>query len=314
MLERKIDKYLQNWLENKKNRKPLIIKGARQVGKTTTIKSFANSNFKAKKIMYLDLQNNNLAYQYLSDENIDTDIFINALKTIFNMNVDDSCILIIDEIQRLPHLETLLKPLHEQYSWLPIIAAGSLVDLILHNATNSKPVGKVQTIYMYPLDFEEFCLNTGESYCLNLIKKHIIKDKFNTTNYHLGPINAITHDKMNRHYYNYIVVGGMPEAVVKFSENKIDYFEIKKNLLEDYRKDISKFFDNKEVIKIRSIYDSIYKQLIKSNTRFNFKELQLEGIKKVDRYSRVASPIDTLILSNMVGKVNYLYSNYILTT
>ncbi len=299
MLERKISRYLEEWLANIDNRKPLFIKGARQVGKSTTIKLFAKKNFKKNKIIYLDLQNNMEAYKYVKDTDIDAETFINALETIFRIKIDDSCILIIDEIQRLPHLETLLKPLSEQYSGLPIIASGSLIDLILHNATNSKPVGKIETIYMYPLNFEEFCLNTKYNYYLKIIKTHIKNENFNS-------IDKIVHDKMNEHYYNYLIVGGMPEAVMSFSEGKINYTKIKENLLDDYRDDISKFFDVRENNKIRSIYDSIFKQLIKGNTRFQFKSLNLDNIKKVDRYSRIKNSTNSLILSNMIGMVNYI--------
>ena len=200
-MERQAMQYLNNW-KDKKNRKPIIIKGARQVGKTWLMKEFGKSNF--KQTAYINFESSSFL-KNLFVENFDIKRIISAIgiETGLQINARET-LIILDEIQEADGGITALKYFYENAPEYYIIAAGSLLGISLHKHT-SFPVGKVDFIDLYPLNFEEFLLARGEQQLLTLIST---KDWELVKQFKLKYINLL------RQYY---YVGGMPEAVLYFS-------------------------------------------------------------------------------------------------
>ncbi len=253
-MERKAIIQLYQWKE-KKDRKPLIIEGARQVGKTWLMKEFGRVAY--KNTVYINFERNEQMGAIFSG-NIAPRRVIEDIELFTGQKIDaEQTLLIFDEIQETPRALTSLKYFYEEAPEYHIVAAGSLLGIALHQGT-SFPVGKVDFLKLYPLSFQEFLSAvTGEQYA-KLLKNGeferitIFKDVY---------INAL------KQYY---FVGGMPEAVLSFSEEK-DYEkvrEIQTRILDAYEQDFSKHAPNEIVPKIRMVWNSIPSQLSKENKKF----------------------------------------------
>ncbi len=258
---------LKKW-KNKKSRKPLIIEGARQVGKTWLMKEFGKTEY--ADYIYINFDSNKqmgeLFSQDLNISRIITGIEIYAEKKIDPENT----LLIFDEIQEVPKALTSLKYFYEENPEYHIVCAGSLLGIALHQGT-SFPVGKVDFLKLYPLSYKEFLIATGNIRYAELIDK--------------GEFELITSfkdayiDSLKQYYF----VGGMPEAVLCFSENK-DFGEVRaiqERILFAYEQDFSKHAPNDIVPKIRMIWNSIPSQLAKENKKFIY-GLVREGARAKD--------------------------------
>lgn len=245
---------LINW-KNKKNRKPLIIRGARQVGKTWLMKEFGKENY--SKVVYINFDNNE-RMKNLFDGSLEIERIVTGIELYAGHKIDvDNTLLIFDEIQEVPKALTSLKYFNEDAPHYQIVCAGSLLDVALHNGT-SFPVGKVEFMDLYPLSFFEFTMALGKTPHVTLLQN---KD--------FEMASAFKQDYIDLLKY-YYYVGGMPEVVMSFTENKDfnEVREIQQEILSAYEQDFSKHAPNETVPRIRMLWNSIPGQLAKENKKF----------------------------------------------
>lgn len=245
---------LYKW-KNSKRRKPLIIEGARQVGKTWLMKEFGEQAY--ADTVYINFDSNSRMADLFSAD-LDTDRLIMGLELYAGRKINpDNTLLIFDEVQEVPKALASLKYFYENAPQYHIVCAGSLLGIALHQGT-SFPVGKVDFLKLYPLSFSEFLMATGNERFAELLKK---QDYEMITSFKQTYIDAL------KHYY---FVGGMPEAVQSFAESK-DFNEVRaiqKRILAAYEQDFSKHAPNEIVPKIRMLWNSIPSQLARENKKF----------------------------------------------
>ncbi len=241
--------------KNSSSRKPLILRGARQTGKTWLMKEFGRSHY--AQTVYLNFEKNKrLSTLFTGDFNIKR--IIVALQAESGLTINESDTLIIfDEIQAVPEAITSLKYFQEDAPGYHIMAAGSLLGLAMH-AGISFPVGKVTFMDLHPLTFYEFLDATGEKALKEILQKG---DWELVTTFKSGYI-----ERIRQYYY----VGGMPEAVAKFADNQnfVEVREIQKQILETYEHDFSKYAPADIVPRIRMLWNSVPAQLAKENRKF----------------------------------------------
>jgi predicted AAA+ superfamily ATPase len=253
--------------KNKKDSKPLLIRGARQVGKTWLMKEFGEKAF--DKTVYISFDNNNVMKELFST-NLDIKRIITGIELYAGHKINPvNTLLIFDEIQEVPKALTSLKYFNENAPEYRIIAAGSLLGVALHRGT-SFPVGKVEFLDLYPMNFPEFLMALGYESHAEILNQ---KDFKMVTTFKEKYI------EMLKYYY---YVGGMPEAVLHFSENKDfnEVREIQRHILEAYEQDFSKHAPNEVVPRIRMLWNSIPTQLAKENKKFIY------GLIKEDARAR----------------------------
>ena len=247
-------KDLNNWKDGK-HRKPLIIRGARQVGKTWIMKEFGKTHY--EKVAYINFDNNE-RMESLFSGNFDISRIITALQIESGVKIEcNNTLIIFDEVQEVPRALTSLKYFCENAPQYHIIAAGSLLGVALHPGT-SFPVGKVDFMDLYPLNFIEFLNATGNENLASLLSA---KDFELITSFKGKYI-----DLLKQYYY----IGGMPEVVSNFIETQ-DYTtvrEVQNRLLMAYEQDFSKHAPNETVPRIRMLWTSIPAQLAKENRKF----------------------------------------------
>ena len=245
---------LYKW-KNSKRRKPLIIEGARQVGKTWLMKEFGKQAY--ADTVYINFDSNSRMANLFSAD-LDTDRLIMGLELYAGRKINpDNTLLVFDEVQEVPRALASLKYFYENAPQYHIVCAGSLLGIALHQGT-SFPVGKVDFLKLYPLSFSEFLMATGNERFAELLKK---QDYEMITSFKQTYIDAL------KHYY---FVGGMPEAVQSFAESK-DFNEVRaiqKRILAAYEQDFSKHAPNEIVPKIRMLWNSIPSQLARENKKF----------------------------------------------
>ena len=245
---------LDKW-KNSKNRKPLIIEGARQVGKTWIMKEFGKKSY--NKTVYINFDSNvQMAELFSIDLNVERIIMGLELYAGHKINPADT-LIIFDEVQEVPKALSSLKYFYENAPEYHIVCAGSLLGIALHEGT-SFPVGKVDFLKLYPLSFKEFLMAIGLERFAELLDK---KDYDMIKSFKQTYIDAL-----KQYYY----VGGMPEVVASFAEEK-DFNEarkIQKRILTAYEQDFSKHAPKEIVPKIRMLWNSIPSQLAKENKKF----------------------------------------------
>ena len=285
---RKIMDFLEEW-KNEEHRKPLILQGARQVGKTYAILEFGRIHY--ENVAYFNFETNPKLNETF-EENISPDYLIPILSHIAGQTiVTEKTLIVFDEIQLCERALTSLKYFYEERPDYHIIVAGSLLGVAVNRARFSFPVGKVDMKTLYPMDLEEFMIAMGENLLVDQIKKC-----FETNE----SMPSALHDAAMQLYRQYLVVGGMPECVMQFAETK-DYILIRHTqdtILASYLNDMSKYNNLNEIKKTRLAYDNITVQLSKKNTRFQYKL-----IKKGGRASEFENAIEWLCLSGIVSQV-----------
>ena len=258
---------LKQWKE-KKNRKPLIIRGARQVGKTWLMKEFGRTCF--KKMAYVNFDSNTRMRQvFEGDINIERLILAISAETGVSIDSRDT-LLIFDEVQEVPKALTALKYFCEEASEYAIVAAGSLLGVAMHKGT-SFPVGKVDFMDLYPLSFREFLCALGEMRFVEIL------DSSDTDMVTMFKSKYI--DRLREYYF----VGGMPEVVQSYLDSK-DFNqvrEIQKNLLNDYQQDFSKHAEATLVSRLNLVWNSIPMQLAKENKKYIYGQVR-EGARAKD--------------------------------
>ncbi len=285
---RKIFNFLEIW-KNNEHRKPLILQGARQVGKTYSVLEFGRTHY--ENVAYFNFETNPKLNETF-DENISPDYLIPILSHIASQTIiKEKTLIVFDEVQLCERALTSLKYFCESAPDYHIIALGSLLGVAVNRAKFSFPVGKVDMKTLYPMDVEEFMLALGEEALVEQIKKCFNSDT---------PLPSALHDSAMDLYRQYLVVGGMPECVMQFTQTK-DYILVRHTqdtILASYLNDMSKYNNLNEIKKTRLTYDNITVQLSKKNTRFQYKL-----IKKGGRASEFENAIEWLCLSGIVSQV-----------
>ncbi len=271
--------------KNNKERKPLVIMGARQVGKTWLMKEFGKRYY--KKVAYISFYNNSsMSRVFEQDYDINRIIAAINIEVGFTVTKEDT-LIIFDEIQNAPKAFESLKYFNESAPEYQIIVAGSLLGVALHEGI-SYPVGKVTTLSLYPLNFREYLGAVGED---GLV------DALNSKDY--GLIDSFS-DKYIYHLRNYMYVGGMPEAVKVFLK-KSDYYaarDIQNEIILQYKGDFGKHISENELARINMVWESIPMQLAKENKKFFFGK-----IKKGARSAEFEKAIQWLVDSGLVYRV-----------
>ena len=284
-MERNAFQELIEW-KNSKKRKPLIIQGARQVGKTWLMKEFGKREY--KKVVYVSFDRNKKLKNIFS-ETVETDVLISALELSSNIKIEPSnTLIILDEIQACPEALTTLKYFYENAPEYHIIVAGSLLGVALNNDTGF-PVGKVDFMKLYPLSFFEFLSAIGESQYRNILEEKKFK--------------LITPfaDKLIYLLKYYYYIGGMPEVVQDYIDNK-NYNNIRKlqeNILNSYVQDFSKHTSSAMAERIKYLWLSISSQLAKENKKFIY-----GAIKQGAKAREYEEAINWLRDSGLIYKVN----------
>lgn len=285
---RKIMRFLEEW-KTSPHRKPLILQGARQVGKTYSLLEFGRSHY--ENVAYFNFETNpKLAETFAED--ISPSYLLPILSHVAGQTIiREKTLIVLDEVQLCERALTSLKYFCEDAPDYHIIVAGSLLGVAVNRSQFSFPVGKVDMKTMYPMDIEEFMLALGEDTLVEQIKDCFLSDT---------PMPAILHDAALQLYRRYLVVGGMPECVSLYAQTKDDILirHTQDTILTSYLNDMSKYNNTNEIKKTRLAYDNITVQLSKKNTRFQYKLL-----KKGARASEFENAIEWLTLSGIVSQV-----------
>ena len=260
-MKRSAYKDLINW-KNSSDRKPLLLQGARQVGKTWLMEEFSKNEY--KNAVYLNFEKQPDISAYFAND-ISPEIIIKSLEHHFNENINQDTLIIMDEIQESPRALNSLKYFYEDAPEYHIIAAGSFLGVASHG---SFPVGKVDRITLYPLSFYEFLEGIGKERYVQAIKNNNIALIRSTSG---------EYEKLLKTYF---LVGGMPKAVASYAEhenlNKVR--TIQNNILADYKDDFSKHITPVNTPKVQMIWDSIPRHLSKEKKKFVYKDLK-EGAR-----------------------------------
>ena len=293
-MKRKIYDELVYW-KNTNIQKPLMIIGARQIGKTYIIKQFCEKEF--QKNIYINILEHPEIIKIFKEE-INTLEKFNRMKIYLDIDIDlDNTIIFFDEIQESEELISSLKYFNESKEPFKIICAGSLLGVKLKRMKTSFPVGKVKMLNMYPMDFEEFLMANESMNLINEIRKCYKKNE---------AMDPVLHEKALNLYRLYLCIGGMPEAINNLLDNNKDILKFDKSIIEDiiqsYINDMNKYVQNKsEAVKIETIYKSIPSQLINKSNKFQYGKISSNARKR-----DFETALDWLISSTMVNKCSIL--------
>lgn len=287
-MQRLFENKLLAW-KNSGMKKPLMVVGARQIGKTYTIENFIKSNF--EKYLYFNLEKD-LPIRNIFENSVDDKRIINDIELYLGTKIDiEKTILFFDEVQVSENFIVSLKYFNESDKAYKIVCAGSLLGVKINRFKSSFPVGKIRMEHMYPMNFEEFLIATG-----NEMLRNKIKQCYND----MLPMPNFAHEQAIKLYKQYLCIGGMPEAVNNFVENNLDILNFDSHIISDikdmYIADMQKYVkNNQETIKIEKIYKNIPSQLAKDNRRFKYNFVEEMGRKR-----KFESSIDWLVASKMI--------------
>ena len=285
IMERHVLQQLKEWKE-RKDRKPLIVNGARQVGKTWALREFAKREY--AKEAYIICRKNKLVEQvFKQDFNVERILL--SLSAIIHVDITPGdTLIILDEVQEIPEAIEALKYFCENAPEYHIAVAGSLLGISLHHNV-SYPVGKVNEIDMYPMSYGEFLLAKGEKQCYKLLEEK----NFEITN--------LLHEKYIDLLRQYYYVGGMPEAVKEYVESGAlkEVRRIQKEILKGYERDFSKHSPKEQIERIKMVWRSIPSQLFKDNKKFIYGALR-QGARAKD----FEIAIEWLVDSGLLYKVS----------
>jgi predicted AAA+ superfamily ATPase len=265
-MRRKIEGPLLEW--KAREQRPLLLYGARQVGKTFILNDFGERYFKHK--VYVNLETDQHAAEYFAGS-IAPERLIRYLETLSGVPiVPGETLIILDEVQSCERALTALKYFCENAPDYHVAAAGSLLGVALNREQFSFPVGKVESLSLYPLDFEEFLWALGEERLAEAIR-----DAFSTCT----PLPPSLHEKAIEWYRCYLIVGGMPACVDAFARHRETVLvqNIQNNIINNYVADMAKYAGKSDTVKIRACFDSIPAQLAKENRKFQYKVIQRGG-------------------------------------
>ncbi len=287
-MKRTLYNALLSWKQSKK-RKPLLLQGARQVGKTYLVNQLGKNEY--INFVYLNFEQNpdlsTLFKRELSPKKI-----IENISLYFGIKINSTgTLLFFDEIQAVPQVLTSLKYFYEQAPEYHVIAAGSLLGVSIGKETPF-PVGKVNFMTLYPMSFAEYLIAFGEELLFEKLRKINI----------IEALPDLIHEKLLRHVKTYMFLGGMPEALQDYLENKdiSSVRQIQNEILEAYKRDFSKYTDKNQALKISQLWDSIPSQLAKENKKFKYSE-----VRKKSRANDFQQTIEWL---KKAGLINIVYN------
>lgn len=285
---RKISRQLIAW-KNNPNRKPLILKGARRVGKTYSLLEFGRNEF--EHVAYFNFEINPTISEVFQGD-ISPNRILPLLENICGARISKTeSLIIFDEIQLCPRALTALKYFFELAPEYHITAAGSLLGIAVNREEFSFPVGCVDLMNMYPMDFEEFLSAMKQDALAAMIREHFINNI---------PVEVPYHNTAMDFYRQYILIGGIPLVVKDFVDNQ-DYVLARYNqstIIESYLSDMSKYNTRSEIEKTRLIYNNLHVQLAKENNRFQYKMVKSGG-----RASVFEAPLEWLCLSGIASRL-----------
>ena len=267
-MKRKIEEQLLAWKNKTAGRLPLIVNGARQVGKTYILRKFGEEQF--KNVVYINLETNLTIASYFND-NIAPERLLRYLEASTGERIiPGETLIIFDEIQSCERALTALKYFCEETPEFHIAAAGSLLGVAINRQQYSFPVGKVETITLYPLDFEEYLWARGQEFLCGEIR---------TAYETMEPLPDALHQEAIELYREYLIIGGMPACINAFlkSGSFLDVPLVQSEILDNYIADMAKYASNTDSVKIRACYNSIPAQLAKDNKKFQYKVVQKGG-------------------------------------
>ena len=286
---RKVSDYLNQWKDSK-YRKPLIIQGARQVGKTYAILEFGRKNY--DNVAYFNFQTSETLTATFA-ESISPSYLLPILSHISGQTITrGNTLIVFDEIQLCERAVTSLKYFCEEAPEYHVIAAGSLLGVAVNRKKYAFPVGKVDRYTMYPMDMEEYLLALGEADLVKRIRGCFAADE---------PMPQALHEAALKLYRQYLAVGGMPEVVARFIDTQ-DYTQVR-HVLEtiqmDYLDDMSKYQETaNEIKKTRLTYGTVAVQLSKKNTRFQYKIMKTGA-----RAAEYENAIEWLVNANLISRI-----------
>lgn len=272
----------------KASRMPLLIYGARQVGKTYEMREFGAMYY--KNSVYVNFETDEKIGKYFETD-IHADYIISVLEKYYQIKIiPESTLIIFDEIQMCERALTSLKYFAEEAPEYHIMAAGSLLGVALRREKYSFPVGKVQMLTMYPMDLEEVLWAKGKKILSDTIREHYESNI---------PLDDVLHTEAMQEFYHYCIVGGMPAAVKAdlAANSPLEQTEIRQMLLNSYIADMTKYADRSDTVRIFEAYDSLPVQLARDTKKFQYKL-----IKSGARASQYGDAIDWLIRSGIVNK------------
>ncbi|MCL2718015.1 MAG: ATP-binding protein [Lachnospiraceae bacterium] len=267
-MKRKITEQFVQWKNKSTGRMPLLLYGARQVGKTHIIREFGEKYY--KNVAYFNLETNQSVSSYFV-ENIEPERILRFLEMAsLNRIVPNDTLIILDEIQSCERALTSLKYFNEIMPEYHIACAGSLLGVAINRENYSFPVGNVDSMTLFPMDFEEYLWALNEERLCNEIKKCFGESE---------ALPTALHEKALDYFKQYLIIGGMPRAILEYLETKslITIPDIQNKIMNDYIADMTKYASNKESVKIRAAYNSIPVQLAKDNKKFQYKLAQRGG-------------------------------------
>ena len=288
-MKRKIERELLEW-KNDMFHKPLILHGARQVGKTYILRKFGEDHY--SNTAYFNLESNQTVASYF-DENISPDKIIRYLEaSIGKKIIPGETLIIFDEIQSCERAMTSLKYFYEDAPEYHIAAAGSLLGVAINREHTSFPVGKVTIKKLHPLDLEEY---------LWAVSEQLLCEEIHSCYNKLTPLPIPLHQKAMDRYREYLIVGGMPGGINVFNRTGsfIDVANAKEDILSSYTSDMAKYASPSESVKIRACFNSIPAQLSKENRKFQYKIVQKGGSATI-----FGSSLDWLDQSGVILKCN----------
>lgn len=258
-MERKMSKKLLDW-KNNKEKTPLILYGARQVGKTYTILSFGKENY--KNVAYINFEDNT-EISKIFEQDLEVERIIKELSVKLGITIlEEDTLIFFDEIQACERALTSLKYFAESKTKYHVVAAGSLLGIAINRQKYSFPVGKVKMLTLYPLDFEEFLWALDKKDLANMIRQAFSEDK-----------EFSLHSLANQYYRLYLAIGGMPRAILEYKEKQdMDFVTaILKDINNSYIADMAKYASSTETTRIMAVYNIISAQLAKENRKFQYK-------------------------------------------
>jgi hypothetical protein len=261
-MKRSAYKELINWKNNAK-RKPLVLQGARQVGKTYLVNEFGKQEY--KRHYYLNFEQDH-KLSSLFDSSLNPENIIDNISLYFGEKIkSEDTLLFFDEIQIAPRVLTSLKYFQEQAPEFHIIAAGSLLGISI-GKESSFPVGKVNFLTLFPMSFTEYLIEIGEE---------LFVERLNSIE-NLSSFPDAIHDKMLSHLKMYLFLGGMPEVIKDYSENNdiVTVRSIQNDILNAYERDFSKYTGRNQAIKTSEFWNSIPRQLARENKKFKYKDIK----------------------------------------
>ncbi|MBF0386419.1 MAG: ATP-binding protein [Candidatus Omnitrophica bacterium] len=288
-MKRKITSQLLNW-KNNPRRKPLLMYGARQTGKTYIINEFGRLHY--ENVIYVNLETNaSLAADFIAD--ISPEKIIDRLEIFFSRKIaPEKTLIFFDEIQSCARALTSLKYFCENAPEYHIIAAGSLLGVAVNREQHSFPVGKVDLLHLYPLDLEEFFWALGKEALTAEIRASYVANR---------PLAPMIHSAALELYKSYLIVGGMPAVVNEYcrTQHLLDAANLQAIILNSYVADMAKYATPAETTRIMAAFQSIPAQLAKNNKKFQYKVIQRGGSATI-----FGASIDWLCAAGLVVKCN----------